>query len=126
MELSKMLRDYSRTIAGKEQLLISAIAKALEIIPRQLCDNAGFDATNILNKLRQKHAQGHCWYGVDINKEDISDNLETCVWEPAVIKINALTAATEAACLILSVDETIKNEKSAQQPQMGRGMGRPM
>lgn len=58
MELSKVLRDYSRTIAGKEQLLISAIAKALEIIPRQLCDNAGFDATNILNKLRQKHAQG--------------------------------------------------------------------
>lgn len=58
MELSKMLRDYSRTIAGKEQLLIGALAKALEVIPRQLCDNAGFDATNILNKLRQKHAQG--------------------------------------------------------------------
>lgn len=58
MELSKALRDYSRTIAGKEQLLIGAIAKALEIIPRQLCDNAGFDATAILNKLRQKHAQG--------------------------------------------------------------------
>ena len=59
MELSKLLRDYSRTIAGKEQLLIGAIAKALEVIPRQLCDNAGFDATNILNKLRQKHAQGN-------------------------------------------------------------------
>lgn len=58
MELSKYLRDYSRTIPGKEQLLIGAMAKALEIIPRQLCDNAGFDATNILNKLRQKHAQG--------------------------------------------------------------------
>ena len=58
MELSKILRDYSRTIAGKEQLLIAAIAKGLEVIPRQLCDNAGFDATNILNKLRQKHAQG--------------------------------------------------------------------
>jgi T-complex protein 1 subunit eta len=58
MELSKILREYSRTIAGKEQLLIGAMAKALEIIPRQLCDNAGFDATNILNKLRQKHAQG--------------------------------------------------------------------
>lgn len=59
MELSKILREYSRTIAGKEQLLIGAMAKALEIIPRQLCDNAGFDATNILNKLRQKHAQGN-------------------------------------------------------------------
>ena len=58
MELSKHLRDASRTIAGKEQMLISAIAKALEVIPRQLCDNAGFDSTNILNKLRQKHAQG--------------------------------------------------------------------
>ena len=58
MELSKYLRDHSRTIAGKEQLLIGAMAKALEIIPRQLCDNAGFDATNVLNKLRQKHFQG--------------------------------------------------------------------
>ena len=72
MELSKMLRDHSRTIAGKEQLLISAISKALEIIPRQLCDNAGFDATNILNNLRQKHAQGSCWYSVDIGKEHIA------------------------------------------------------
>ena len=58
MELSKYLRDYSRSIAGKEQLLIGTMAKSLEIIPRQLCDNAGFDATNILNKLRQKHFQG--------------------------------------------------------------------
>jgi T-complex protein 1 subunit eta len=59
MELSRYLRDCSRTIAGKEQLLIGAMAKAFEIIPRQLCENAGFDATNILNKLRQSHAQGN-------------------------------------------------------------------
>ena len=58
MELSKYLRAYARTIAGKQQLIIAAYAKALEVIPRQLCENAGFDATNILNKLRQKHAQG--------------------------------------------------------------------
>lgn len=57
MELSKYLREHSRSVAGKEQLVIAAMAKALEVIPRQLCDNAGFDATNILNKLRQKHAQ---------------------------------------------------------------------
>merc|ERR1712180_535649 len=47
MELSKYLREHSRTIAGKEQLIIAAFAKALEVIPRQLCDNAGFDATSI-------------------------------------------------------------------------------
>ena len=58
MELSKYLRDYSRTVAGKEQMVIAAVGKALEVIPRQLCDNAGFDSTTILNRLRQAHAQG--------------------------------------------------------------------
>ncbi|CAH1389872.1 unnamed protein product [Nezara viridula] len=130
LELSKMLRDYSRTIAGKEQLLIGAVAKALEIIPRQLCDNAGFDATAILNRLRQKHAQGSCWEGVDVALEDISDNMEKCVWEPSVVKRNALEAACEAVCLILSVDETIKNPKSGGGGQGDQPMmpprGRPM
>jgi len=128
MELSKYLRDHSRTIAGKEQLLIGCMAKALEVIPRQLCDNAGFDATNILNKLRQKHAQGGVWFGVDINNETIADNYIACVWEPSVVKINALTAASEAACLILSVDETIKNPRSSVDGDAprGRGRGRPM
>uniref|UniRef100_A0A915KGR8 T-complex protein 1 subunit eta n=1 Tax=Romanomermis culicivorax TaxID=13658 RepID=A0A915KGR8_ROMCU len=58
MEISKYLRDVSRSIAGKEQLLISAFARSFEVIPRELANNAGFDATDILNKLRQKHAQG--------------------------------------------------------------------
>eukprot|EP00795_Rhopilema_esculentum_P012070 gene12070-2663_t len=52
------------------------------------------------------------WYGVDVNKEDISDNFEAFVWEPAVVKINAITAASEACCLVLSVDETVKNPKA--------------
>ena len=50
------------------------------MIARQLCDNAGFDATNILNKLRQKHAGDGTWYGVDILNEDIADNYAACVW----------------------------------------------
>lgn len=115
MELSKYLRDHSRTIAGKEQLIISAFAKALEVIPRQLCDNAGFDSINILNKLRQRHAKGtqdDIWIGVDINNEDVTDNFQAFVWEPAIVKRNALTAASEAACLILSIDETVQNPKS--------------
>merc|ERR1711978_394694 len=74
------LRNYSRTIAGKEQLIIGAMAKAFEVIARQLCDNAGFDATNILNKLRQKHASDGIWYGVDVLNEDIADNFDACVW----------------------------------------------
>jgi len=135
MELSKYLRNYSRTIAGKEQLIIGAMAKAFEVIARQLCDNAGFDATNILNKLRQKHAGDGIWYGVDIMNEDIADNYAACVWEPAIVKANAITAASEATCLLLSVDETVKNPRSGQGADqmgggmpggMGRGRGRPM
>jgi len=135
MELSKYLRNYSRTIAGKEQLIIGAMAKAFEVIARQLCDNAGFDATNILNKLRQKHAQDGIWWGVDIHNENIADNFEACVWEPTIVKSNAIIAASEATCLLLSVDETVKNPRSGQGEQqmgggmpggMGRGRGRPM
>jgi T-complex protein 1 subunit eta len=55
MELSRYLREHAKTIAGKQQLLLAAFAKALEVIPRQLCENAGFDSTDILNKLRHKH-----------------------------------------------------------------------
>ncbi|PUU74136.1 chaperonin Cpn60/TCP-1 family [Tuber borchii] len=123
MELSKYLREYSRTIAGKQQLIIGAFAKALEIIPRQLCDNAGFDATDILNKLRMRHGKGETWAGVDIVNEDIANNLEKFVWEPTAVKVNAIQAATEAACLILSVDETVKNQES-EQPQGGPPMPR--
>eukprot|EP00038_Savillea_parva_P007407 m.169936 g.169936 ORF g.169936 m.169936 type:complete len:564 (-) comp13169_c0_seq1:154-1845(-) len=112
MELSKRLREYAREIEGKQQLIISGFAKALEVIPRQLCDNAGFDATNILNKLRQKHAAGEKWFGVDVFEESIADNYIKTVWEPAVVKINAITAAAEACCIVLSVDETVTNPKS--------------
>lgn len=122
MELSKHLRDYSRSVAGKEQLVVAAVAKALEVIPRQLCDNAGLDATTLLNKMRQRHAAGELWAGVDIHGGDVADNFKACVWEPAVVKVNALVAATEAACLILSVDEIIKAPKSGGDEE---GRGRP-
>eukprot|EP00163_Fabomonas_tropica_P003252 TRINITY_DN1273_c0_g2_i1.p1 TRINITY_DN1273_c0_g2~~TRINITY_DN1273_c0_g2_i1.p1 ORF type:complete len:576 (+),score=206.66 TRINITY_DN1273_c0_g2_i1:215-1729(+) len=119
LELSKYLREHSRTIHGKSQLLINAYAKALEVVPRQLCDNAGFDSIDILNKLRQKHAAGEKWYGVDIETDcgGICDTFESFVWEPSLVKINALSAATEAACLIFSVDETVRNPQS-EQPDM--------
>ena len=68
--MRRQLRNTARTIPGKAQLFINSFARALEVIPRQLCDNAGFDATDVLNKLRQKHAQGDGsgqHFGVDVN-----------------------------------------------------------
>ena len=144
--MSRHLKEVSRGIEGKAQLLIAAFGRALEVIPRQLADNAGFDSTDIMNRLRQKHATwgasgqagsgpdpAVCWWGVDIDREGICDTYERGVWEPVASKINSLGSATEAATLILSVDETVRNPKS-QQPDGGpggpggsmggRGMGR--
>ena len=131
MEISKHLRDHARSIPGKSQLFINAFAKAMEIIPRQLCDNAGFDATDILNRLRQKHAMADFDgknFGVDVNTGDIVDTFAAFVWEPMLVKKNAIQSASEAACLILSVDETVKNPQSEQPDATGamRGRGRGM
>lgn len=92
---------------------MTAFAKALEIIPRQICDNAGLDSTDILNKLRMQHANGFKWFGVDVDgAEGVRDNMDAFVWEPSLVKLNAISSATEAACLILSVDETVRNPQS--------------
>ncbi|VDK27159.1 unnamed protein product [Anisakis simplex] len=77
-----------------------------------MCYNAGIDATDILNKLRHRHANGDKWSGVDINTESVRNNLDACIWEPALVKKNAIVAATEAACLVLSIDQTVKNPRA--------------
>ena len=124
MEISRRLRDYASAIPGKNQLFINAFARALEVIPRQLADNAGFDATDVLNRLRQKHAvkseDSGRNYGIDVNNGNVVDTFSSFVWEPSVVKINAITAAAEAACVVLSADETVRNPKS--QPPDATGM----
>jgi T-complex protein 1 subunit eta len=123
MEVSKFLRAHALTIEGKGQLIISAFAKSLEVVPQQLCDNAGFDATDILSALRRKHAQDEDgkWFGVDIAEGDICDTFESGVWEPSDNKCNSLGAAAEAACVILSIDETVVNPKSQDPGAAGGG-----
>merc|ERR1712176_757601 len=126
MELSRYLREYARTIVGKQQLVINYFARALEVIPMTLAQNSGADGTLILNQLRQKHALGSIdsrWFGVDCINCGIADSFAEYVWEPVIVKESALSAATEAACLILSIDETVKNPKS-EQPGGGMGGGK--
>ncbi len=89
MELSRFLREYLRKISGKTQLVINGFAKALEIIPRQLADNSGMDSTDVLNKLRQKHAQegeDGTWFGVDVINQKISNMYKLFVWEPELVR----------------------------------------
>mmetsp|Transcript_6927 Transcript_6927/g.7563 ORF Transcript_6927/g.7563 Transcript_6927/m.7563 type:complete len:586 (+) Transcript_6927:45-1802(+) len=129
MELSNALRLHSRTIQGKQQLIMNAFAKALEVIPRQLAENAGIDSTDVLNKLRKEHATAKngegVWMGVDVLNEGVCDTLKSGVWEPASNKLNSLASATEAACCILSIDETVRNPQSEKPgaPSQGVGLG---
>jgi T-complex protein 1 subunit eta len=93
MELSRYLREYLRNITGKQQLVINGFAKALETIPRTLSENSGMDSTDILNKLRQKHAQGGeegMWYGVNVLEGNVDDMMKKFVWEPEQVRINVL------------------------------------
>merc|ERR1711862_1058709 len=126
MELSRYLREYARSITGKQQLVINYYARALEVIPTALAQNSGADGTAILNKLRAKHqtagVEGR-WFGVDCINCSICDTYASYIWEPTAVKESALSAATEAACLILSIDETVKNPQS-EQPQGGMGKGK--
>lgn len=124
MELSRYLREHLRTIKGKHQLVINGFAKALEIIPKQLAENSGMDGTDILNKLRQIHttkADEGMWFGVDALNGGVADMFEIFVWEPELVRLNVLTAASEAACTILSVDQTIKNPASEQNQAAAAG-----
>ncbi len=70
LTLCPCCREYARSIPGKSQVFVNAYAKALEVIPRQLCDNAGFDATDVLSRLRNKHSLSEDrgkHFGIDIN-----------------------------------------------------------
>jgi T-complex protein 1 subunit eta len=129
MELSKYLREYSRNITGKQQHVINSFARALEVIPKTLAANAGFDSVEVLNQLRKAHATGDDgrWAGVNVVSGGTLDAVAEFIWEPALLKLSVLSAATEAACVVLSVDETVrhpKNEEPQAKPVRGRGRGR--
>lgn len=112
MELSKHLFELANKREMKDQFFWKGFAKAFEIIPQQLCQNAGIDAITLLGELRAAHQKGQKWAGIDIQRECVADNMDGCIWEPALVKENAIISAIEATCLVLSIDQTIKNPKS--------------
>ena len=127
MELSKYVREEGMKISGKEQIIVLGFAKALEIIPKTLAQNSALDAIDIMNKLRQKHnKEKDCKYGINCFEGGIIDTYKNFVWEPKMLKENILNSATEAACSIINVDQTVKNPKSEQaiQDQKKRQMQR--
>ncbi|UNQ72755.1 thermosome subunit beta [Infirmifilum sp. NZ] len=111
-EIARELRKYATEVGGKEQLAIEAFANAIEAIPRTLAENAGLDPIDIIADLRSAHEDPAKWgYGVDVNNGGVADMLALGIFEPASVKDHAIKIATEAASMILRIDDIISASK---------------
>ncbi len=125
IEMSLGLRDYAKTIGGREQLAIDAFAETLEEIPRTLAETAGLDPLDTLVNLRSKHQekQGKN-IGIDVHKAKLVDMQQANVIEPLSVKTQAITSGTEVAEMILRIDDIIAGSSKDRGPPGGmEGMG---
>ncbi len=127
MAISSALQDYAVKIGGREQLAIQAYAEALEAIPKALAENAGMDAIDTLVTLRNKHkgSKEGINFGVDVLKGKVDDVEKSGVLEPAKVKKQAISSATETARLVLRIDDIISSRGGSRGPPPGgpEGMG---
>ncbi len=122
IELALRLREYAATVGGREQLAIESFAEALEIIPKTLAENAGFDQIDTLVALRSSHEKGVKTAGLDMETGKPSDMQEKGVVEPMRVKTQAINSAAESAVMILRIDDVIAS-KSGGEGGMPGGMG---
>jgi len=115
------LRTWSKTLEGREQLAAEKFAEALESIPLTLAENAGMDPIDTLTNLRSKQLKGEKWIGVDVMKAKVANMKSSDIIEPLVVKQQIISAATEAACMILRIDDVIATSKTAGPPHGGEG-----
>jgi len=124
-ELAKRLKGFAAKVGGREQLAIEAFADALESIPRTLAENAGLDPIDIMVKLRASHEKpGGLWHGVNVYTGEIEDMMKNGVIEPISVKEQEIKSATEAASMILRIDDVIAAAKPPPTPPKG-GPGGP-
>ncbi len=124
VELAKVLRKYSETLPGKEQLAVKAFAESLEVITTTLAENAGLDPINVLSELRSRHEKGEIWSGIEVLSGKVQDMSKVGVFEPVAVKKQILKSAADAAMLIIRIDDVIAAQKM-KSPPMPEGAGMP-
>ena len=124
-ELALRLRDYAASVGGREQIAIDAFASALEVIPTALAENAGLDPIDILIEMRQAHKAGKKTAGVNVFTGKITDMKKEKVLEPIRVGRQAISSATDAAVMILRIDDVIASKGGAPKGPPG-GMGGDM
>ena len=125
-EVSFQLRNWAQKLSGREQLAALKFADAMESIPLTLAENAGMDPIDTQVDLRARHGKDGKWYGVDAMNGKVADMYAKSVWEPLAVKLQILRAATEAASMILRIDDVIAASKMKAPPMPpggGGGMG---
>jgi len=105
--LAAFLKDWSESFDGRQQLAIKKFAEALEIIPLTIAENAGMDPIDTMVSLRAKQSEGKKWSGINAKDGKVSDMLSLNIVEPVVVKEQIIKAATEAASMILRIDDVI-------------------
>ncbi len=123
MEVAKALREYAQTMPGREQLAIQGYADAMETVPITLGENAGLDPIDIVSDLRARHEKGEKWAGVDVFEGKVSDMEKQNVYEPLAVKKQIIKSATEAACMLLKIDDVIAAGKMRAPPTPPGGPG---
>jgi thermosome len=125
-EVSVQLRAWAQKLSGREQLAALKFADAIESIPLTLAENAGMDPIDTQVDLRARHGKEGKWYGVDALSGKVADMYSKSVVEPLAVKLQILRAATEAASMILRIDDVIAASKMKAPPTPpggGGGMG---
>lgn len=106
--VSKKLREWSSSLASRQQLAVEKYADALESIPLALAENAGMSVVDAQSELRTKsQTTGKPRFGVDVLKGKIVDLSSRDVYEPLSVKNQIINSGTEAACMILRIDDII-------------------
>ena len=123
IELARGLRQYANTLSGREQLAVNAFADAVEIIPRTLAENAGIDPIDLLTELKSAHDKGKKWAGIDVFTGKVIDAWKEGIIEPLKIKTQAVSSASEAAIMILRIDDVIASSGKGEGKMPPGGMG---
>jgi archaeal chaperonin len=121
-EISMQLREFATSVGGREQMAIEAFANALEVVPKTLSENAGLDPIDMMINVRRAHKKGNKYAGIDVFHGKITDMFENNVLEPLRVSVQEVTASTEAANMILRIDDIIASRSGGGAPGGPGGM----
>jgi len=106
IQLAKELENQGSNITTLDQYSFKQYAKAFEIFPRILCENAGLNADNMITKM-YSNLSNKIIPSLDIENGTVKDAKEYGILDHLQSKIWAIKLASDAAITVLRVDQII-------------------